>query len=62
MLYLPFDVLQREADVERAALHVLLNSACEVFDKLGISATRVMENKEFLIENLRSDPMMFDYR
>ncbi len=58
-LFLPFDALQKETEVERAALRVLLSNACEVFEKLGISSARVEEKKESLVESICSDPIMF---
>ena len=61
-LFLPFDVLQRELDVERAAMRVILAGVCEVFSKLGIATAKVEEKKESLIDRLCSDTAMFDQK
>lgn len=57
-VYLPFDAIMRHADSPRHALRYLLKGVCDVFDRLEIDKTRLLEKQDALIEGICSDPTM----
>jgi hypothetical protein len=59
-VFLPFDVIIRQAEVPQTALRYLLRGACSVFESLDIGTEKVVEKQESLIEQICSDPMMFE--
>lgn len=59
-IFLPFDVIKQNSDVLRTALQYLLRGVCDVFALLGIDATKVVQKEEAIIENICSDPTMFE--
>ncbi|HEV3081480.1 MAG TPA: hypothetical protein VGY66_17000 [Gemmataceae bacterium] len=59
-VFLPFDVINRSSEVPRAALSFLFRGACSVFESLGIDTVKILEKQESLIEQVCSDPMMFE--
>jgi hypothetical protein len=59
-IFLPFDVICRHPEVPKTALRFLLKGVCSVFESLRIDTARVLEKQEALIEQVCSDPMMFE--
>jgi hypothetical protein len=59
-LFLPFDVISCSSDVSRSALTFLLKGTCSVFKSLAIDTAAIVEAEESMIENICSDPMMFE--
>src|SRR5262249_34269143 len=57
-VFLAFDVIMRHADAPRHALRFLLKGVCDVFDRLEIDTTRLLDEQEALIEGICSDPTM----
>ena len=58
-VFLPFDSLQRETGVERAALKTLLHAVCDVLERYSISTVLLRAKSEELIESICADPSMF---
>lgn len=59
-IFLPFGVVMRHEDAPRVALTYLLDGACEVFERLEIDTTRLLERKDALIESICADPTMLE--
>jgi hypothetical protein len=58
-VFLPFNPLSREADVERAALAMLLGAVCEKLERYSISTVTLRERASGLIDSICSDSGMF---
>ena len=61
-VFLPFDILIGQLDVERSALHELLYQVCGVLDQIGISSARVRAQAASTVTEICADPTMFDRR
>lgn len=59
-VFLPFDVIKRDADVSKSALTFLFKGMCSVFESLDIDTRKVREQEEALIQQICADPMMFE--
>jgi hypothetical protein len=59
-IFLPFDVINRNADAPKRALSFLLKGVCKVFDMLEIDKTRLFNKQQSLIEGICSDPTMLE--
>jgi hypothetical protein len=61
-IFLPFDVIMRDAEAPKSALRFLLEGVCTVFDLLEISKSRLLERQDELINGICSDPTMLEER
>lgn len=59
-IFLPFDVIIRRVDAPKAALQYLLKGACDVFERLEIDTSNLVESKGALIESICDDPTMLE--
>jgi hypothetical protein len=59
-IFLPFDVIIRHPDAPRRALRFLLKGACEVFGRLGIDSTRLLDSQESIIDGICCDLIMLE--
>lgn len=59
-VFLPFDVIMPHADAPRHALRFLLKGVCEVFDRLEIDKTRLLDKQDSIIESICSDRTMLE--
>jgi len=59
-VFLPFDVISRSSEVPQSALRYLLKGACSVFESLDIDTAKLLKRQESLIEEICSDPTMFE--
>jgi hypothetical protein len=59
-LFLPFDVISRNSEVLQSALTFLLKGVCSVLRSLDIDTAKIVEAEASMIENLCSDPKMFE--
>lgn len=57
-VFLPYDVIMRDARAPRTALEFLLKGVCEVFDRLDIDKAKLVEKQGSLIDGICSDPTM----
>lgn len=57
-IFLPFDIITRQADAPRQALKYLLKGVYDVFDSLGIDTSKLLADQDHLIEGICSDPAM----
>ena len=58
-IFLPFDVIQREASVSLSAIAFLLRGVCSVLGSLGIDTAAIQARQSSLAESISSDPTMF---
>lgn len=58
-IFLPFDAIQREVSVRRAAIEFLLRGVCSVLGSLGIDTSAIQARQSSLAESISSDPTMF---
>ena len=54
-VFLPFDVIQCEANTLYSAIGYLLQGVCSVFDSLGIDKSKLQTRKMTLVEAISSD-------
>lgn len=59
-VFLPFRVIKRHPDVPQTALRFLLKGACAVLESLDIDTAKIVEQQESLIEDICSNPIMFE--
>ncbi len=59
-IFLPFDVITQCSDVPRAALKFLLNGTCAVLETMSICTDKIVEMQDLLIDQICSDPAMFE--
>lgn len=60
LVFLPFGVIMRHADAPKVALQYLLKGVCDVFDRLEIDTTKLLEKRESLIAGICADPTMLE--
>lgn len=59
-IFLPFEAIQREASGLRGTIEFLLRGVCSVLDSLDIGTSRILARQSSLIDEICSDPAMFD--
>jgi hypothetical protein len=59
-VFLPFDVIMRQADAPRHALKFLLKGVCDVFDRLEIDKAKLLDKQDSIIEGICADPAMLE--
>ena len=59
-IFLPFGVIHREAAASRSAIGFLLQGICSVFHSLGIDTSELQTRQSSLVEDISSDPTMFN--
>jgi hypothetical protein len=61
-IFLPFDVIIRDAEAPKSALRFLLEGVYKIFDALEISKSKLVERQDELINGICSDPAMLEER
>jgi hypothetical protein len=57
-VFLPFDVIAAHTDAPKHALLFLLKGVCDVLEMLDISAAKLVDRRQELIDAICSDPTM----
>jgi len=60
-IFLPFTTIHAAEDVSRTAIHSLFDAFLSVLTKLGFSTERLEARRAALVEDICSDPTMFDH-
>jgi len=58
-IFLPFDVIQRDASIAQSAIVFLLRGVCSVLGSLGFDTSNIDACQSGLAESISSDPTMF---